>query len=365
MEQTLNLPGAGAAALVLPPLEPEPEPEPGTAGSGAAPATPHRPPPAGCPLQSGAFEIRSTAGRETCVALTRAAFDLGVATQRAVHLEHVFISHGHPDHISAVPQHAARRRLLGLRPASYYVPPCCVEPLRVVLEAMSALDGSGSPLVDPAQVIGMLPSEDPGAAAVTTEVTVARDCTVRAWPTVHCVPSQGYSMWRTKKALKPALAAELAAGRLSTRQLGALRKDGQEIEDITSACVFAFSGDTTLQAVLDYPPALKAEALVLECTYFDAERHPVSLAQERGHVHLDEIVAHADAFKNRRLVLMHFSDAYSAEEISGLVARKLPDWLRARTSLAFNLGAIAENMLGSKGGGAERLREAVGLPGCC
>lgn len=82
-------------------------------------------------------------------------------------------------------------------------------------------------------------------------------------------------------------------------------------------------------------------------------------------MHLDEIVEHADAFKNRRLVLMHFSDAYSPEEISGLVARKLPDWLRARTSLAFNLGAIAENMLGSKGGGAERLRENVGLPNCC
>ena len=44
-------------------------------------------------------------------------------------LEHVFISHGHPDHISAVPQHAARRRLLGLPPACYYVPPCCVAPL--------------------------------------------------------------------------------------------------------------------------------------------------------------------------------------------------------------------------------------------
>lgn len=42
--------------------EPEPEPEP-------VPGLP-RPQPAGCPLQSGAFEIRSTAGRETCVSLS-------------------------------------------------------------------------------------------------------------------------------------------------------------------------------------------------------------------------------------------------------------------------------------------------------
>ena len=73
--------------------------------------------------------------------------------------------------------------------------------------------------------------------------------------------------------------------------------------------MFAFSGDTTLQAVLDYPPALEAEALVLECTYFDAARHPVSLAHERGHVHLSDIAEAASRFRNRRLVLMHFSAA--------------------------------------------------------
>jgi ribonuclease Z len=346
-------------------MEPEPEPEPEPPQPQPVP----RPQPAGCPLQSGAFEIRSTAGRETSVCLTRAAFDLGVATQRSVHLAHIFISHGHPDHISAVPQHAARRRLMKLPAASYYVPPCCVQPLRAVLHAMAQLDGA--PLVDPAQVVAMLPSgTDPGgeggsAEPAVTEVSIARDCTVRAWPTVHRVPSQGYTMWRTKKSLKPALAAELAAGRLSTRQLGALRKDGQEIEDVSSACVFAFSGDTTLQAVLDHQPALDAEALVLECTYFDASRHPVSVAQERGHVHLDEIAANAALFRNRRLVLAHFSDAYSHQEITELVASKLPDWLRARTSLAFNLGAIAENMLGDKSGGADRLRESIGLPNCC
>ncbi len=336
-----------------------------------------RPQPAGCPLQSGAFEIRSTAGRETCVSLTRAAFDLGVVTQRAVYLANVFISHGHPDHISAVPQHVARRRLLQLPPASYYVPPCCVQPLRAMLQAMAELDGSPTSLAEHAQVVAMLPAEmaaasascdagsSPSAAAVVTEVSIARDCIVRAWPTTHRVPSQGYSMWRTKKSLKPALAAELAAGRLSARQLGELRRDGQEIEDISSTCVFAFSGDTTLQAVLDYQPALEADALVLECTYFDASRHPVSLAQERGHVHLDEIAANALAFRNRRLVLMHFSDSYTHEEITTLVATRLPDWLRSRTSLAFNLGAIAENMLGDKSGGAERLRESIGLPTCC
>lgn len=348
--------------------EPEPESKPEAALL--------RPQPAGCPLQSGAFEIRSTAGRETSVSLTRAGFDLGVATQRSVCLAHIFITHGHPDHISAVPQHVARRRLLKLPPATYYVPPCCVQPLRTMLQAMAELDGSPAYLGEQVKVLAMLPAKTAGCSSTSadvegdpvadvTEVTIARDCVVRAWPTIHRVPSQGYTMWRKKKTLKPALAAELAAGRLSSRQLGELRKDGQEIEDVSSTCVFAYSGDTTLQAVLGYQPALEADALVLECTYFDAIRHPVCLAQERGHVHLDEIVANASAFRNRRLVLMHFSDAYTHQEISTLVATKLPDWLRSRTSLAFNLGAIAENMLGDKSGGSERLRESIGLPMCC
>jgi len=172
-------------------------------------------------------------------------------------------------------------------------------------------DGGGRP---PERVVAMAPtpaalSEGGMTDGGVTEVTVGRDCTVQAWPTIHRVPSQGYSMWRTKRSLRPELAAEMAAGRLSTRQIAQLRRDGAEVETSSRQCVFAFSGDTTLQAVLDYPPALEAEALVLECTYFDAARHPVSLAHERGHVHLSEIAEAASRFRNRRLVLMHFSAA--------------------------------------------------------
>ena len=256
-------------------------------------------------------------------------------------------------------------------------------------------DGGGRP---PERVVAMAPtpaalSEGGMTDGGVTEVTVGRDCTVQAWPTIHRVPSQGYSMWRTKRSLRPELAAEMAAGRLSTRQIAQLRRDGAEVETSSRQCVFAFSGDTTLQAVLDYPPALEAEALVLECTYFDAARHPVSLAHERGHVHLSEIAEAASRFRNRRLVLMHFSAACkqhgnalpvlglrflplglsemlcadTAQEIERLVGAALPDWLRARTSLAFNLAEVAEGLLGApgQGGAATALRQSLGMPSCC
>ena len=52
-----------------------------------------------------------------------------------------------------------------------------------------------------------------------------------------------------------------------------------------------------------------------------------------GHIHLAELAAHANCFRNRRLVLLHFSSAYSVDEIQRIVADTLPDWVSVRCVL--------------------------------
>ena len=69
--------------------------------------------------------------------------------------------------------------------------------------------------------------------------------------------------------------------------------------------------------------------LILECTFIDSKR-TVQDAQERSHIHLDEIFARADLFQNEALVLMHFSQAYSPDEVHAVIQARVPEVLRER-----------------------------------
>jgi ribonuclease Z len=49
-----------------------------------------------------------------------------------------------------------------------------------------------------------------------------------------------------------------------------------------------------------------------------------------GHIHLDDIAEHADAFENEALLFTHFSARYGPEEIVRQLDRGLPQHLRER-----------------------------------
>jgi ribonuclease Z len=55
-------------------------------------------------------------------------FDCGHLDESEYAAKHVFISHGHVDHIGACIIHARGKAMRG-KPATYYVPSHCVDPL--------------------------------------------------------------------------------------------------------------------------------------------------------------------------------------------------------------------------------------------
>jgi ribonuclease Z len=55
-------------------------------------------------------------------------------------------------------------------------------------------------------------------------------------------------------------------------------------------------------------------------------------AREYGHSHLDELIAHADAFQNEAILLIHFSARYRRADIVDALARKLPPSLQGRVT---------------------------------
>ena len=90
-------------------------------------------------------ELWSVAGFATCIHISgeklseNILFDCGICNRSTVPAKHIFITHGHVDHIGAIVNHA-RARALSYSPANYYVPENCVESINSIKEAYQALD---------------------------------------------------------------------------------------------------------------------------------------------------------------------------------------------------------------------------------
>ena len=61
----------------------------------------------------------------------------------------IFYSHGHMDHISAVPQHIKKRSLLGMKQALYHVPDHLVSPLTEACKQFGVISENTSVLEHP------------------------------------------------------------------------------------------------------------------------------------------------------------------------------------------------------------------------
>ncbi|CAH0475801.1 unnamed protein product [Peronospora belbahrii] len=224
------------------------------------------------------FHIRSVAGIESCcyVDAIDVAFDLGCLVDRVVSKSHVFITHGHIDHIGALMAHAARRALLKQHPAQYYVPAHLVPHLNSICQSTAAMQGD-APF--PARI---MPLE------AFDEVQVSSKYVVRAVPTTHRVPSLGYILYEKKNRLKPEY-------RLLPRQeIAVLRRSGHETSFVQLTPEIAYTGDTTIEAFTAAADneltndLLRVKVLITEATYADSKM-TVQDAVDRGHMHLDQV----------------------------------------------------------------------------
>lgn len=152
------------------------------------------------------------------------------------------------------------------------------------------------------------------------QIQLNRNMIVKAFPTVHRVPSQGYALYSIKKG---SLLSEYS--NLNGIELQELKKRGATITspDIPQLEI-VYTGDTTIE-FLNLPEnsfILHAPVLVMELTYIDGER---SKAQTYGHIHLDDIIDNANLFENiGEIIFVHFSQRYSFSKILQILQSRLP-----------------------------------------
>ena len=266
-------------------------------------------------VTAGPYTIRgvSVGGVYTSLAVPELGlvFDAGISPRSSGGIDTILLSHGHADHVGALPALLGIRALHGkMKPPRVVMPAEIVDDLQAALAAMSRLQRFALDI----EPIGMNPGD---------EVALRGDLFVRAVRTFHPVPSLAYVIVRRVSKLR----AEFRG--LPGPEIAARRLAGESMTEHEDRLELAYSTDT-LVSVLDHAPELlRTRVLIVECTFLDA-RKTLEAARSGCHIHLDELIERAERFQNEHIVLMHLSQLYRPDEVAGILDARVPPALRRR-----------------------------------
>lgn len=266
-------------------------------------------------VTAGPYTVRgvSVGGVYTSIAIPELSilFDVGIAPRSVGGIDTILLSHGHADHVGALPSLLGIRALHGkTRPPRVVMPREIIGDLTDALAALSKLQRW--PLE--VEALGMSPGD---------ELALRGDLIVRAVRTFHPVPSLGYVLVRRVAKLRRALQG------LTGPQIAERRRAGEDVTETEDRLELAYATDTLISAVDHGPELLKARVLIIECTFLD-QRKSLEAARAGCHIHLDEIIERADKFENEHIVMMHVSQLYRPDEVAGILDARVPPRLRKR-----------------------------------
>lgn len=240
-------------------------------------------------------------------------FDLGGQPWSFMGTDTWFVSHGHLDHIAALPVYIARRRMMKMAPPTIYLPTHTIGPVQEILKSFTKLDRGRLP-------VDLKPIEP------DMEIELSREYVVTTVATTHTVPSIGFLVWQRKKKLKPEYQG------LAGDQIRDLRQAGTEVTSEQRDPVLAYLGDSSPPGLDNNPAMYEAKVLICELT-FVAPDHRKENIHKHGHIHLDDLVERKDKFQNELVIAGHLSTRYHANAVRKMVENRLPDMLDGRLHL--------------------------------
>lgn len=247
----------------------------------------------------------SRAGEGTLILLPqlRLALDAGRAHRALPPMNTVVISHGHMDHVGAIGYWASQRYLNSMGPATVVTPEAISTDVGQLLETFARLEGGRPYEVD--------------VVAVRSEGRhgLRPDMDLQFFATDHWVPTLGCRLVWRKHRLRPELAG------LPGEEIARRRRSGQLVSEEQALDLAAYCADSGPGLFAEHPEVLKAEVVMLECSFFrpdDRDR-----ATTYGHMHLDDLLAVSDRLGCRHLVILHASRRHRLREVETILNEQL------------------------------------------
>lgn len=270
----------------------------------------------GYPFTHGDLRLQgySLAGISTSIGFPEAdvLFDVAQGLPYQTPYSTILLTHAHMDHASGLPYLISQKSMQRRVPPLVIMPKEAIDPLNRIMSIWHEIDQFEYSFTFKAVSHG-------------EKIPLKGDFFARSFPTYHRVPSQGYTIFRSKKRLRPEFAKR------SPHELGALRKSGEILEETLEENLISFTGDTRIE-FLENDQARKSKLLFMEVTYWD-EKKSVSNAREWGHIHFDELLPRLEKIEAEKVVLIHASARHTTKAIREIIEDRVPEHLKPKLVL--------------------------------
>lgn len=174
-------------------------------------------------------------------------FDIGTLPFDYAHINNLFVSHAHLDHSAGIPYYISQRSLRKLKAPRIYVHEAMYENMQKVIELYSRMED-------------FTYAYELKSVEQKKYYTLGKNTSFMAWPTIHRIPSQAYTIFDRVNKLKPEYSET------PREELLELKKKNIPITEERYTPLVSFSGDTRIEGILESKEALLSRVLFMECT---------------------------------------------------------------------------------------------------
>ena len=230
----------------------------------------------------------SIGGEQTVVQIPELGlnFDIGLAPRMSISAPFVALSHGHMDHVAALPYYFSQRMFLKMVPGTCICHPELAGPLRTMMQGWIQVENQQTPHV----ITPLAPGE---------EMEIKPSVMLKAIEARHTVPSLSFAVVEHRSKLKDEFAG------LPQSELRRIRSEGNEITHTLKVPLVAYTGDTEMNENLVSTPFNEAKIVVTECTFFDDEHF--DRARIGKHLHVEHLKELMQSWKAETVVVIHTS----------------------------------------------------------